>query len=373
MQDAFFAALGFQLLEDRLDFVFQQRVVVRVAERAFFHLPLATEEGDRVDEVVDLRQIDVGHDARAPERRLRHAIRGKHGHIRAHRRVQHSDIAAAIPLGRLERVLLAALLGARLGDEFLRLRAFADAGFDLAFENLRLIRNDAVHRGEPLESILAVEDRSLVHLAECSLAVVACEGRAAEQHGHVHAERVQFVEVFLHHVHALDEQAGHADRVRLRLLPLLDDGRDSLLDSDIVNRVPVVAQDDVHEILSDVVDVSLHRREHDLPLALPLDLLHVRLEVRHRHLHDLRALKHERQLHLAGTEQLADGLHAVQQVVVDDEQRRVLQPRFLERLDDALLLAIDDVRAQPLFDGLGLLLLLRGRRAFGVLEELDER
>ena len=51
-------------------------------------------------------------------------------------------------------------------------------------------------------------------------------------------------------------------------------------------------------------------REHDRALAAGVGLLHVRLEVRDRGLHRLRALQHERQLHLAAAEQVADDLHA---------------------------------------------------------------
>ena len=45
-------------------------------------------------------------------------------------------------------------------------------------------------------------------------------------------------------------------------------------------------------------------------LAAGVGLLHVRLEVRDRGLHRLGALEHERQLHLAPAEELADDLHA---------------------------------------------------------------
>ena len=47
-----------------------------------------------------------------------------------------------------------------------------------------------------------------------------------------------------------------------------------------------------------------------VPLPLVVGLLHVRFEVGDRGLHDLGGLQHERQLHLAGAEQLADHLHA---------------------------------------------------------------
>ena len=57
-------------------------------------------------------------------------------------------------------------------------------------------------------------------------------------------------------------------------------------------------------------------------LAAGVGLLHVRLEVGDRGLHRLGRLQHERQLHLAAAEQLADDLHAVEQHVVDDRRAR---------------------------------------------------
>ena len=65
--------------------------------------------------------------------------------------------------------------------------------------------------------------------------------------------------------------------------------------------------------------------------VVALDLLHVRLEVGDRRLHGLGRLEHEGQLHLAGAEQLADHLHAGQQDVVDDvERRRAVGQRLVE-------------------------------------------
>ena len=87
-----------------------------------------------------------------------------------------------------------------------------------------------------------------------------------------------------------------------------------------------------------------------VPLPPPSDsLLHVRLEVGDRGLHHLGRLQHERQLHLAGAEQLADGLHAGQQVVVDDLQRAAcVRQRLVEVGLQALALAVDDAALEPL-------------------------
>src|SRR3712207_8819720 len=52
-----------------------------------------------------------------------------------------------------------------------------------------------------------------------------------------------------------------SDRVDLVRLGRLEDGVDRLLDADVDHVVAVVGQDDVHEVLADVVDVALDRRQ----------------------------------------------------------------------------------------------------------------
>ena len=86
-----------------------------------------------------------------------------------------------------------------------------------------------------------------------------------------------------------------------------------------------------------------------VPLPRVVGLLHVRLEVGDRGLHHLGRLQHERQLHLAGAEQLADDLHPGEQVVVDDVQRRLpVSQRLVEVGLQAVALAVDDPPLEPL-------------------------
>ena len=85
-----------------------------------------------------------------------------------------------------------------------------------------------------------------------------------------------------------------------------------------------------------------------VPLPLVVGLLHVRFEVGDRGLHHLGGLEHERQLHLAGAEQLADDLHALQQRVVDDVQGGALLQRLVEVRFQAVLLAVDDAALEAL-------------------------
>jgi len=78
----------------------------------------------------------------------------------------------------------------------------------------------------------------------------------------------------------------------------------------------------------------------------------VRLEPGDGGLHDLGRLQHERQLHLALAEQLADDLHATEQVVVDDVERGAAGvQRLLEIGFEAVALAVDDATGEPLAQG----------------------
>ena len=125
---------------------------------------------------------------------------------------------------------------------------------------------------------------------------------------------------------------------------------DRLLDADVVDRVAVVGEDDVDQVLADVVDVALDRGQHHPALAALVGLFHVGLEHGHGRLHHLGRLEHERQLHLAGAEQLADRLHPGQQDLVDDRERaaglhglgQVGLQAVADPVDDAALEALVD-------------------------------
>ncbi len=99
------------------------------------------------------------------------------------------------------------------------------------------------------------------------------------------------------------------------------------------------------------MDVALDRGQHDLALAGLAGPLHVRLEVADRGLHHLGRLQHERQLHLAGAEQVADGLHPVQQDIVDDLQGGPAGEPLIQVRFQADPLAVDDPPLQPLPQG----------------------
>ncbi len=116
-----------------------------------------------------------------------------------------------------------------------------------------------------------------------------------------------------------------------------------------------------------------------VPFPSPSALRHVRLEVGHRLLHHLGGLQHERQLHRPGPEQLSDGLHPVQQDVVDDLQSGSRHQCFIQIGLQAVLVAVDDALLEPLLQrhrrqlgGAGLLACGRGHPVEHV-EQLLER
>ena len=152
----------------------------------------------------------------------------------------------------------------------------------------------------------------------------------------------------LGHMHHLVErrrnQPAQPDHVRLLRLGALEDllARDH--HSHVDHLVVVACQHHAHNILANVVNVSLHRRQHDLSLRLHflagsdhrlLLGFHERSQVSYCLLHHSGRLHHLRQKHLAGAKQIAHHAHAVHQRTFNHQQRPPqLHARFLGvRLD----------------------------------------
>ena len=264
--------------------------------------PLPHERRALVEEGGVVGERDAADDAGAPERRRGNGVVGCDVRARRHR------------LGLGQRELRSrsvdALLQRRQADVFGR-RAARDL-------------HERLHEREALERVAGVAHLAVEERGEVVLDVGAGERRTAEDHRPALREPagLQLLQVLLHHDRRLHEQPGHADHVGVVLFGCGDDVGDRLLDAEVDHVVAVVREDDVDEVLADVVHVAAHGREHDLALARGVRLLHVRLEQRDGGLHHLGRLQHERQLHLARPEPLADDLHAFEQVVVDDLRGR---------------------------------------------------
>ena len=190
------------------------------------------------------------------------------------------------------------------------------------------------------------------------------------------AADVHLLEVLAHDDRRLHEQPRHADRVDAVLLRSREDLVDGLLDAEVHDLVPVVAQDDVDEVLADVVHVALHGRDEHLALRgrrRAAGRGDVRLEVRDRRLHRLRGLQHERELHAPVGEELPDGAHPGEQELVDDGERRVRLERRVEVRLDAVGVAVDDAPLEPLLDRQRRQLVRRRLRGGHAVEERHQR
>ncbi len=266
--------------------------------------------------------------------------------------------AAVLRIGDIDRGEAARVGGAERAAFVARLAAAL--GLHRGEVVVEAVAGDLVHQVQPVEGIPRIGDAAASAIGigadAVVLDIVAGQRGAAEQHRHLDALALHLLQVLAHHHGGLHQQAGHADGMRPVLLRRRHDVGKRHLDAEVDHPVAVVGEDDVDQVLADVVHVALHRGQHDGALLLALDLLHEGLEIGDGRLHRLGRLQHEGQLHLAGAEQLAHHLHAVQQHVVDDGERRVaLVERGLQFLVQALAVAIDDAVLEPALDRLGAL------------------
>ena len=98
-------------------------------------------------------------------------------------------------------------------------------------------------------------------------------------------------------------------------------------DAEVDDFVAITAEYHADDVFADVVYIALHRGDNDLALGGSTRACLFCLDKRHqmsdRLLHDARRLDHLRQEHLAGAEQVADGIHARHQRPLDDGERRL--------------------------------------------------
>ena len=184
---------------------------------------------------------------------------------------------------------------------------------------------------------------------------VRLRGRgAADQQGNGHAAALHLARHVYHLVQGRRDQAGEAHHVRADFLGGVENALGRRHHAEVVDLEVVALQHHADDVLADVVDVALHRGEHDLAGAARFAVLlrfDERHEMRHRPLHHPGALHHLRQEHLADAEQVADGVHAVHQRPLDhvDGPRRG-QPRLLGIVDDVAVDAFHQRMAQPFGD-----------------------
>ncbi|MNS37747.1 hypothetical protein D3C72_699740 [compost metagenome] len=267
-------------------------------------------------------QGHVRHDLVAPEGHLGNRLGRRRRGLGAFGRLGHHRALAV--LGRLG-------LGARLLDQ--RLAALGV--------------HQLVDQRQALEGVVGVEHARIVELAflqvEDAQAVALVDGRAADDDRVLQPAVRQLLERHRHLLGGAHEQGGKPDGVRADLFGLVENGVDRHLLTEIEDRVAVVGQDRVDEVLADVVHVAVYGREHHLALGRALGLLEELLDVGHGLFHDLGGLQHERQNQLASAELVAHVLHGRQEHLVEDRHGRPARHGLIQQGLDAGLFAVQDL------------------------------
>ena len=213
--------------------------------------------------------------------------------------------------------------------------------------------HQGIHETEIRKGITAIDHLALIGRTAIPMHKPWCEGRAAEDDRHGDSCGIKGQKIVLHKRRGLHEQATHGNTVGLMLLLGFNDCITALFDAQVDHLIAIVGEDDVHQVLANVVNVSLDGGNQELALAgtLAVDLLQVRFQLGDRRLHGFRALQHKGELHLPRTKQFANNFHAVKQEGVNDLEGPIALQGLIQGQFKADSLAINNVLLQPLFDG----------------------
>ena len=158
----------------------------------------------------------------------------------------------------------------------------------------RLRIGDLVHQAQAGHRVLGVERRRLIAGTDLAVRESLRQRGAADQQRNVDARVLQVSRRDDHLLRALHQQPREANGVRLMVMAGLDDFFRRNLDAEVHHVVAVVAEDDLHQVLADVVDVALHGSQHDLAARRGIGLLHELLQMIDRGLHRFGRLQHFR-------------------------------------------------------------------------------
>ena len=178
--------------------------------------------------------------------------------------------------------------------------------------------------------------------------------RPADQERHVEALALHLLRVVDHLVQGRRYQAGESDDVGAFLPGDLQDPGRRHHDAKVYDLEVVALQHYPDDVLTDVVHVALHGRQHHDAVG-PADPVFLLLDKRHEVgdglLHHAGALYHLRQKHLARPEQVPDHVHPVHEWAFYNVQRALgLLPRLLRVLLGELGYALDERVLQPPLD-----------------------
>ena len=154
--------------------------------------------------------------------------------------------------------------------------------------------HDLVHQPQARHCILGVKRWSLVSRPDPRHRELLRQRRPAHHQRRVDPCLAQVLACHDHLLRTLHQQPRQPDHVRLVCVKRLDQLLRRHLDPQVHHVIPVVRQDDLHQVLPDIVDIPLHRRQQHLAPRRHVRFLHVRLQMRHRRLHRLRRLQHLR-------------------------------------------------------------------------------
>ncbi len=200
----------------------------------------------------------------------------------------------------------------------------------------------AAHDAHGARGVVDVDDGPPVGRGDLHGRVDGARRRAADQERQGEALALHLARDVRHLLEGRRDEAREAHGVDGALPRGLQDPVRRHHDAEVDHLVAVAREDDADDVLPDVVDVALDRREEDPALRRrrPGGLvgLKKRLEIRDGALHDARALDDLRQEHLPGAEEVADDVHARHERALDDVERPG------ERLAGLLGVALDEVR-----------------------------
>ena len=170
----------------------------------------------------------------------------------------------------------------------------------------------------------------------------AAGGRASNQQRHLESLALHFARHVYHLVERRRNQAAQAHQVHLPFARHLQNLFCRHHDAQVNQFIVVAGQYHAHDVLTNIVYVTLHRGHQDAGHGLPpaqrqLFRFQIGQQNGHGLLHHPRGLHHLRQEHLAGTEQVAHDVHAVHQRAFDDAQRAgIFQARLFHVHGDML-------------------------------------
>mmetsp|Transcript_15591 Transcript_15591/g.36733 ORF Transcript_15591/g.36733 Transcript_15591/m.36733 type:complete len:692 (-) Transcript_15591:781-2856(-) len=207
----------------------------------------------------------------------------------------------------------------------------ARLGAEVVLEVVVEQRRDHRHRARRVEHVH--HRRVGVHGLDLDGRVHAGGGSAADEERHLHVAALHLLGDRHHLVERGRDEPREPDHVRADLDGLVEDVLARAHDADVDDVVVVAAEHHPDNVLADVVHVALDRRhQHAARLLLQhvgvlgelarFLLLHERRQVRHGLLHHARRLDHLGKEHLSGSEEVADGVHALHERALDDVERR---------------------------------------------------